>query len=380
MSVAFLDLFMQFPIIAPFAKSLGSTPALTGIIVGTYSLTNMVGNLVAGIALDKWGRKLPLGAGLSATSLALLGYVFATSPSQLLVSRALHGLSAAVLAPGAFALLGDLTRSRNIMSSMGVNSLPIAIAAVVGPLLSVWLSETAGYSSVFLLSSLLMIVVFAGFIYSSTQTLAIQESSCDSPNASEHHKADLGRMFNAYFAALTMTIGFGALVTNLPNWVISEAGLRSSSGIGFAVLSLFGMATMISPLMSKGGANTRIVSLTFGLVLIGLGLILLSFLGGIWGVMISMAVFGTGFGMLFPTMKTILIEATSSHNRGRAFGVFYAIYSLGVVVGSTGSGVILEFQGDAGGGPFIFGAAAALTAIPITVFVEMLRKQPSNSR
>ena len=90
--------------------------------------------------------------------------------------------------------------------------------------------------------------------------------------------------------------------------------------------------------------------------------------------------FGTGFGMLFPTMKTILIEATSSHNRGRAFGVFYAIYSLGVVVGSTGSGVILEFQGDAGGGPFIFGAAAALTAIPITVFVEMLRKQPSSSR
>ena len=33
MAVAFLDLFMQFPIIAPFAKSLGSTSALTGIIV-----------------------------------------------------------------------------------------------------------------------------------------------------------------------------------------------------------------------------------------------------------------------------------------------------------------------------------------------------------
>jgi MFS family permease len=371
---------MQFPIIAPFAKSLGATPALTGIIVGIYSLTNMTGNLVAGIALDKWGRKFPLGAGLLITALALLGYVFAASPSQLLIARALHGLSAAVLAPGAFALLGDLTRSRNIMTSMGINSLPIAIAAVVGPLLSVWLSEIAGYSFVFLLSSLLMLVVFVGFVYFATQTPTIKKSGGDSPSNNEKYKADFGRMFSAYFAALAMTVGFGALVTNFPNWIINEVGSSSASGIGFAILSLFGMATMVSPLMSRGYASTRIVPLTFGLGIIGLGLILLTTLTGIWGAMASMAVFGIGFGMLFPTMKTILTEATSIHTRGRAFGVFYAIYSLGVVVGSTGSGVILDIQGDASAGPFLFGATASLIAIPIAISIEMLRKHNSKDR
>tara|TARA_Y100000590_G_scaffold468973_1_gene654183 strand:+ start:724 stop:1842 length:1119 start_codon:yes stop_codon:yes gene_type:complete len=371
---------MQFPIIAPFAKSLGATPALTGIIVGAYSLTNMTGNLAAGIALDKWGRKLPLAVGLLMTALALLGYVFASSPSQLLTARALHGLSAAVLAPGAFALLGDIARSRNIMTSMGVNSVPIAIAAVVGPLLSVWLSETTGYSSVFLLSALLMILVFVGFVYFATRTSITQKSQYNSLTDNDIYKADFVRMFTAYFAALAMTIGFGVLVTNFPNWIISEVGSASTAGVGFAILSLFGMLTMVNPLLSKGDTNTRIVSLTLGLGLICLGLILLVTLSGIWGAMVSMAVFGTGFGILFPTMKTMLTESTSSHNRGRAFGVFYAIYSLGVVAGSTGSGAILDVQGDIIVGPFLFGAAASLIAIPITISVELLRKQRYKNR
>ena len=45
----FLDLFVQFPVVAPFARTLGAAPALVGLIVGVYSLTNLLGNLAAGV-------------------------------------------------------------------------------------------------------------------------------------------------------------------------------------------------------------------------------------------------------------------------------------------------------------------------------------------
>ena len=43
--VAFLDLFMQFPVIAPYARDLGATAALVGVVVALYSATNLVGNV-----------------------------------------------------------------------------------------------------------------------------------------------------------------------------------------------------------------------------------------------------------------------------------------------------------------------------------------------
>ncbi len=58
--VAFFDLFIQFPIVAPYAGSLGAAPALVGIIVAAYSATNLIGNLIAGLILDRWGRKGPV--------------------------------------------------------------------------------------------------------------------------------------------------------------------------------------------------------------------------------------------------------------------------------------------------------------------------------
>ena len=51
----FLDLFVQFPTIAPFAEGLGASAALVGIIVAAYSVTNLFGNLGRGIRTRQVG-------------------------------------------------------------------------------------------------------------------------------------------------------------------------------------------------------------------------------------------------------------------------------------------------------------------------------------
>src|SRR5699024_8193789 len=55
--VAFLDTFIQLPIITPYSLELGATYVMAGAIVAVYSITNMIGNVLGGHWIDKFGRK-----------------------------------------------------------------------------------------------------------------------------------------------------------------------------------------------------------------------------------------------------------------------------------------------------------------------------------
>ena len=130
---AFFDLFVQFPTIAPHARNLGASVALVGVVVAAYSVTNLFGNLGAGLVLDRWGRRRPMIFGLAITAVAVLSYAFVNSPEQLIAVRAVHGLGAAALTPGAFAILGDRAASGQRGRAMGLAGALIAIPAMIGP-------------------------------------------------------------------------------------------------------------------------------------------------------------------------------------------------------------------------------------------------------
>ena len=140
---AFFDLFVQFPTIAPHARSLGATTILVGVVVAAYSVTNLFGNLGAGFVLDRWGRRRPMILGLAITAIAVVSYAFVNTPEQLLVARAVHGIGAAALTPGAFAILGDRVASDQRGRAMGLAGALIAIPAMIGPPSRVF-SETLG--------------------------------------------------------------------------------------------------------------------------------------------------------------------------------------------------------------------------------------------
>src|SRR5690625_4094877 len=107
--VAFLDTFIQLPIITPYAQELGASLALTGGIVAVYSLTNMVGNIVGGHCIDRYGRKRMLLTGMIAVTIILLFYPYAQTGEQLFIIRFFHGLAGGILIPAAFAYVGDLS-------------------------------------------------------------------------------------------------------------------------------------------------------------------------------------------------------------------------------------------------------------------------------
>ena len=363
---AFFDLFVQFPTIAPYAKDIGASTALVGVIVAAYSFTNLFGNLGAGYVLDRWGRRAPMVLGMAIAAVAVFSYSLVQTPEQMIAARAVHGIGAAVLAPGAFSIIGDRTASDRWGRAMGLTGALIAVAALVGPPTAGILLDIWGANVVFYVDSAFIVITLIVFLLIARDgSPSVLEGESASPDATRDDTRRNPALWAAYAAAFAITVGIGALVTHLP-LMLEEMGETSArSGYSFGIYALVAMLVMASPISRAGDRYGRYGPLMLGLMGIAVGLALLGVLTGYGGVVAGMAVFGLGYGLVFPAATALVAGSTGSDRRGMAFGVFYAVYSFGVVIGASGSGRLASLSDDLVGLPFLVAAAVVVAAVPL---------------
>ena len=369
--VAFLDLYMQLPVMATFAASLGATATMAGVIVGAYSASNILGNLVAGLLLDLTSRRRVVIVGMVLTAAALFAYGYVSSPAALLGLRLAHGLAAGALTPGAFAMLGDRARAGHAQT-MGATGSLIAIAAIAGFPLSAIIQGMGGYEWVFRASGLAMLGAMVAFaILARDAPKTPPEPAAAAPQAAPRSPLRDAVLGMIYAVVLAMTYCIGALIGHLPI-AIDEAGFEPASrwsGLAFFVFALVAAVIMATPAQRALDGESRSLAIALGLALIsvsGAGLALAALGGGApfaLALMVTMmGAFGLGFGFLFPSLGAAVSERGGGR-RGIAFGVFYAIYSLGVFIGSSASGAASDALGAAA--PFAVSAVIAALALPI---------------
>lgn len=367
----FFDLFVQFPTMAPHARNLGASAALVGLIVAAYSITNLFGNLGVGFVLDRWGRNRPIIVGLAITALAVLSYAFIRSPEQLLVARAIHGIGAAALTPGAFSIIGDRVASDQRGRAMGLAGAMIAIPAMIGPPAAGILRDAWGANAVFYIDSAFLAVTLIAFVAVTRELPASQRPrSARVAAASTDSLLSSPLLWSAFIAQFAITVGVGVLVAHLPLVLENQGESAARAGYSFAIYAFVSMLVMASPI---GGASDRIGR--FGPLIVGLlgvaaGLAVLGISAGYGVIVVGMAVFGLGYGLVFPAATAMVAEAAGRARRGMAFGVFYAVYSLGVAVGSAGSGRLAGFFEDLVALPFLISAVVVVAAIPVVAIIR----------
>ena len=368
---AFFDLFVQFPTIAPYAESLGASAAFVGIIVAAYSFTNLFGNLGAGYILDRWGRRTPMLLGMAITVIAVFSYSLVQTPEQMMAARAVHGIGAAVLAPGAFSIIGDRTASDRWGRAMGLTGALIAVAALIGPPAAGILRDIWGANVVFYVDSAFILITLIAFLLIARDgSPSVREGESEPQEATRDDTRRNPALWSAYAAAFAITVGIGALVTHLPLMLEEQGETAARSGYSFGIYALVAMLVMASPISRIGDRYGRFGPLMLGLIGIAIGLALLGVLKGYGGVVAGMAVFGLGYGLVFPAATALVASATGADRRGMAFGVFYAVYSFGVVVGASGSGRLASLSDDLVGLPFLVAAAVVVAAVPLVAIMR----------
>jgi len=133
-----LGLFLLLPVISVASRDLaGSTPALMGLALGIYGLTQAIFQIPFGYLSDRFGRKPIITLGLVIFALGSVVAALSTTIHGVILGRALQGAGA--IAAAIMALVADLTREQQrtkAMASIGGSiGLSFMLALVLGPIL-----------------------------------------------------------------------------------------------------------------------------------------------------------------------------------------------------------------------------------------------------
>lgn len=365
--VAFLDTFIQLPIITPYAIELDASYILTGAIVAVYSFTNMIGNIIGGHWIDKFGRKKMLFTGMIAVSVVLFLYPLSQNGWQLFTARFFHGLAGGVLIPAAFAYIGDHSGGENRGKRMAFTGAGIGIAAIVGPAVGGVLAARASIEAVFLLVAVL-------FLLTSLIVLFFVKESYVATDRGKFNFKEFIPLIKHPMIILSSVSAFGLMISNgtlafaLPLNVELMKLSTETTGMLLSTFGIMALIVFLTPLNFIYDKFSPVYLIATGLGLIGVGMIILSVMATFMSNFIAMVIYGLGFAFIFPSMNKIIAEASTKVDRGKAYGVFYAFFSLGVVAGSSVSGVFAETAGL----PFL--ACAIIMFIVIAIIIILNRK------
>jgi MFS family permease len=371
-----LGLFMLLPVLALHAAALpGATPALIGLAVGVYGITQAGLQLPFGWLSDRVGRRPVILFGLAIFVLGSLVAAAADTVGTVIAGRALQGAGA--ISAVVTALLADLTRPS--VRTRGMAFIGVSIGAsfilslVLGPLLTAWI----GVRGVFLLAALMGLVA-AGLLLGG---LPMRHAPSPLPGADRGGILEVLRepeLLRLYVGIMCLHLTITALFVAVPFALRDIGGLPDVAHwkVYVTVLLLSLPGTIILILVAE---RWRHAARVLTLAVAGLGLAL-AFLGtshvAVVPIAAAMTLYFACFNFLEARMPALLSQAAPAQRRGAALGVFASAQFFGAFLGGGVGGWVMGVAGISG----VFFAAAAAALVWLMVNALMARpRQPAET-
>jgi hypothetical protein len=143
---------------AAIQRDLGAGPAAVQWVSNAYLLTLGALVLIGGAAGDRFGRRRVFLIGVAVFTLASIACGLAPNVQALIGARAVQGIGAALLTPGALAVIGATFPPEERGKAFGTWAGAGAIFGMVGPLVGGWLADHADWRAIFWINVPLAIV------------------------------------------------------------------------------------------------------------------------------------------------------------------------------------------------------------------------------
>jgi len=349
-----LGLFLVLPVFALEARRYpgGDDPALVGLAMGIYGLTQAFLQMPFGFASDRFGRKRIIAIGLLVFALGSFIAAFADSLHGLLIGRAIQGAGA--VSAAITALLADLTRDSVRTKAMalvgGSIGLMFALALVAAPPLSAHI----GLSGLFGLTGVLALAGLAATIWWVPPEPVHGAGAPRAPLSALWGQRDLLRLNFGVFALHTIQLSMWVAVPAL----LVHAGLAKERHwwvyLPAVLLSFVVMGAALFPLERKGHLRAALRGSVGLIVLVQAGLLALSLAGAgvaAWGVAplaVLLLVFFCGFNALEASQPSLVSRLAPGALRGSALGMYNTLQSLGLFAGGALGGTLIKEAGPVG--------------------------------
>jgi MFS family permease len=354
-----LGLFLVLPVFALEAQKYpgGDNPALVGLAMGIYGLTQGLLQMVFGMASDRLGRKRVIVFGLLIFAAGSFLAGAAGTLMELLLGRMLQGAGA--ISAVVTALLADQTREvvrTKAMALVGASiGLMFALSLVLAPVLVLRL----GLPGLFVL----------------TGALALAGIAVVPPEPVRHEHAGRGKLSDVLRDKATLRLNFGVFTLHavlLAMWVVVpsllvQAGLPKEQHWWVYLPAVFAsfavMGLTLFPLERRGYLRGVFLAAIALIALAHIGLALSASAPGVAVLSMLLFAFFCGSNILEASQPSLASRAAPAHARGAALGFYNTLQSLGFFVGGAVGGLLVQSLGTAG----LFGACAAAMGLWLLV-------------
>ena len=369
-----LGLFLVLPVFAIEARRYpgGDDPALIGLAMGIYGLTQGVLQIPFGVASDRLGRKRVIVFGLLVFALGSVLAASADSLMGLLAGRALQGAGA--VSAAVTALLADLTRDTVRTKAMALVGASIGLVFALSLVLSPLIAAYIGLSGLFVLTAVLALLGVAVVIWAVPAEPQV------------HKDAARGGLLQVLRNPALLRLNFGVFVLHavqLAMWVaipafLVQAGLASDDHWRIYLPAVLGsfvlMGGVLFPLERRGFLRAVFLA---SIALIALVQVVLLWVSSGAPSIAALAwllfAFFCGFNVLEATQPSLVSRIAPAASRGAAMGVYNTLQSLGFFAGGWLGGQLVKNHGTQG----LFLSCAGLMALWLVVAWPMVT--PSRS-
>ena len=354
-----LGLFMLLPVFSIVGQSLGGyTPALIGLAIGAYGLTQAIFQIPFGWMSDRFGRKPVILFGLV---LFALGSVVAAMSEHIygvIIGRLLQGCGA--IASAVMALAADLSRDHQrtkLMASIGMSiGAAFALAMIIGPWLTNWRGLQGVFYAIAVLAFVAMLVIY--FVTPDPDAQYLQRDAIASRGEFSRIFKD-GQLMRLNFGIFTLHFLLTSFFVAFPNR-LAELGVELSNHSWVYLATMVAAVILMLPMIiiaEKKRQHARVM-------LVGVMLIaLVQFSFGMFEfpltiLVVAIIVYFTGFNLMEALLPSMISRIAPLSSKGTALGVYSTSQFAGAFLGGPVAGLIIQYKGM--DGVYLIGALMAM--------------------
>jgi MFS family permease len=340
----FLALEMLLPTLPIFASDKGATDTQVGLIVAFFTFSAVIIRLFVGVASNLLGKRMLLIIGVIICFIGTLSYLAAATVAVMLMLRIVHGIGFGLSTTLYGTIASDIIPARRRGEGMGFFGTGNAIAISIGPFLGIWLMEEHGFTGLFVVGAVILLVAMLFTLFVKGDQLkrvserpSVQEVLEPTEKVPFLFRFIERRALVPSFFILLIGFAFGGVISFITLFGV-ETGVQN---IGYFFLVIAISEFLIRFVSGKiFDTRGRFWVLFPSAVLCLVGTVLLYFTYSTGMLLVSAVFYGAGLGAVFPALQAWVIDRVEPHRRGVATATFYNSFDLGIGLGAIVLGMI----------------------------------------